>query len=60
MQNFLVRITSRKFILATCGFVALILSTFGVVDASREAELASGLSIVSFILVEGIRDVVRS
>ena len=54
------RFTSRKFLLGVSAFVALMLSTVGVIDMSKETEITTGLSMVLYIVVEGAIDFVRS
>ena len=41
--------TSRKFIVAAAAFIALILSTAGVIDQATEVQTAEALTLIAYI-----------
>ena len=52
MEKFL----SRKFILGVAAFVALILSTSGVIDQGAEVQVAEAMAVMLAIVMQGIVD----
>ncbi|MDR7574210.1 MAG: hypothetical protein QN194_14960 [Armatimonadota bacterium] len=55
-EDIIKRFTSRKFLAAAAAFVASILSTAGVIDASQEAEVAGYAAVIVYVIVEGVLD----
>lgn len=52
MEKFL----SRKFILGAAAFVALILSTSGVIDQGQEVQVAEAIVVMLAVVTQGIVD----
>ncbi|GBD12533.1 hypothetical protein HRbin24_00541 [bacterium HR24] len=54
------KLASRKFWLAVGAFVAFILSATGVIDVSKEAQVAEMVGVGIYMVVEGLRDAIAA
>ena len=50
------KVLSRKFVLGVLAFVALILSTSGVIDQGQEVEVTEAMAVIVAIVMQGIVD----
>jgi uncharacterized membrane protein len=60
--NWKQKLTSRKFIVAVVGFIALLLAAFNIPDMRIEqvsALVTAGLTLVAYIIGEGVVDAAR-
>ena len=60
--NWKQKLTSRKFIVAVVGFIALLLAAFNIPDMKIEqvsALITAGLTLVAYIIGEGVVDAAR-
>lgn len=58
MDNFLNRLSSRKFIAAAVATMVAVLADVGLIDPSTEATVIAHATPLAYILVEGVLDYV--
>ena len=60
MEDFISRWTSRKFLMGAGAFVALILSTAGVMDDANSTKLVEAVVAVASVVSIGLVDAVKA